>query len=63
MILEERIEHGLDGFMSGLRFVVIVGTWISLFWSFGGKELHYPMIQNQINLGLNLGLPALQPFK
>jgi RHS repeat-associated protein len=58
-----KLEYGLDAFMGGIGFVPVVGTGVSLFWGFGGKKLHYQTIQNQIKLGLNPGLPALQPFK
>lgn len=39
--LEGKVEHGFDLFMGGIGFFPGVGTGISLFWSLGGKKLHY----------------------
>ncbi len=65
--LEGKLEHGLDTFMGGMGFVPVVGTGISLYWSFGGKKLHYKWVNGvlmpQMEMGVNPGLPAYQPFK
>ncbi|HOF16993.1 MAG TPA: RHS repeat-associated core domain-containing protein [Bacteroidales bacterium] len=65
--LEGRLEHGLDVFMGGMGFVPVVGTGISLYWSFGGKKLHNMYVNKvlipQIQMGINPGLPVYQPFK
>ncbi|WP_286834029.1 MULTISPECIES: RHS repeat-associated core domain-containing protein [unclassified Proteiniphilum] len=64
--LEGRLEHGLDTFMGGMGFVPVVGTGISLYWSFGGKQLHYKWVDGvlmpQMEMGI-IGLPATMPFK
>ena len=64
--LEGRLEHGLDAFMGGVAFVPVVGTGMSLYWSFGGKQLHYKWVDRvlmpQIEMGI-VGLPATMPFK
>ena len=65
--LEGKFEHGLDVFMGGIGFVPVAGTGISLYWSFGGKKLHYMYVNKvlipQIEMGINPGLPTYQPFK
>ena len=65
--LESRCEHGLDVFMGGMGFAPVVGTGLSLYWSFGGKKLYQMYVNNvlmpQIETGINPGLPAFQPFK
>ena len=38
--LEGKLEHGFDTFIGGIGFFPVVGTGISLYWSFGGKKLH-----------------------
>ena len=64
---EGKLEHGLDVFMGGMSFVPVIGTGASLYWSFGGKQLHYKWVNGvlipQIELGINPGLPGYQPFK
>ncbi|MEA4918878.1 hypothetical protein [Proteiniphilum sp.] len=64
--LEGKLEHGLDVFMGGMGFVPVVGSGISLYWSFGGKQLHYKWVDGvlvpQMEMGI-LGLPATMPFK
>ena len=64
---DERFEHGLDAFMGALSFVPVGGSAISLFWSFGGKRLvkgySEKVIVPMIEMGVNPGLPAFQPFK
>ena len=65
--LEGRIEHGLDVFMGGMGFVPVAGIGISLYWSLGGKKLHYMYVNKvlipQIQMGINPGLCVYQPFK
>ena len=43
------------------------GPVISLYWSLGGKQLHKSYVEKviykQMEMGMNPGLPALQPFK
>ena len=64
---EGKLEHGLDVFMGGMSFVPVIGTGASLYWSFGGKQLHYKWVNGvlipQIEMGINPGLPGYQPFK
>ena len=64
---EGKLEHGLDVFMGGMSFVPVIGTGASLYWSFGGKQLHYKWVNGvlipQIEMGINPGLPVYQPFK
>lgn len=65
--LEGRFENRLDVFMGGIGFIPVVGTGISLYWSFGGEKLHYMYLNkvliSQIETGVNPGLPAYQLFK
>ena len=65
--LEGKVEHGLDIFMGGVGFVPGIGTGVSLYWSFGGKDLHYMYVERvlipQIKMGINPGLPVYQTFK
>ena len=65
--LEGKVEHGLDFFMGAIGFVPDIGIGISLYWSFGGKELHYMYVERvlipQVKMGINPGLPVYQPFK
>ena len=65
--LEGRIEHGLDVFMGGMGFVPVAGIGISLYWSLGGKKLHYMYVNKvlvpQIQMGINPVLCVYQPFK
>ena len=53
--------------MGGMSFVPVIGTGASLYWSFGGKQLHYKWVNGvlipQIEMGINPGLPVYQPFK
>ena len=53
--------------MGVIGFVPDVGTGISLYWSFGGKDLHYMYVERvlipQVKMGINPGLPVYQPFK
>ncbi len=63
----DKAEHGLDVFMGGVGFVPVLGTGVSLYWTFGGKKLHYTWVDRvllpQMKMSVNPGLPALQPFK
>jgi hypothetical protein len=63
--MEGRMEHGLDAFMGGLGYVPGAGTAISLFWSFGGKELHWNHINNHVMPAIQMELPPYSylPFK
>ncbi len=65
--VEGKIEHGLDAFMGGAGFLPGFGVGASLYWTFGGKHLHYMYVNKvlipQIKMGLNPGLAAYQPFK
>ena len=65
--LNEQLEHGLDIIVEGLGFVPIVGSGISLYWTLGGKRLHYMYLNKviipQVKTGINPGLPEYQPFK
>ena len=65
--LEGKIEHGLDVFMGGMGFVPVAEIGISLYWSLGGKKLHYMYVNKvlipQIQMGINPGLCVYQPFK
>ena len=65
--LEGKLEHGFDTFIGGIGFFPVVGTGISLYWSFGGKKLHYMYVNKvlipQIEMGINPGYPAYQSFK
>ena len=58
---------GLDVFMGGMSFVPVAGIGISLYWSLGGKKLHYMYVNKvlipQIQMGINPGLCVYQPFK
>ncbi len=65
--IEKQLEYGTDG------IITLAGTFhpatalFSLYWSLGGKQLHKSynekVIKKQMEMGLNPGLPALQPFK
>jgi hypothetical protein len=63
--LEGKIEYGLDGIMGGLGFVPVAGTAVSLFWSFGGEQLHWNHIRNHVMPAVQMGLPPYSylPFK
>ena len=64
--IEDICEYGLDTFMGAMGFLPMVGPYISLYWSFGGKQLHYKWVENvvmsQFEMGI-LGLPSTMPFK
>ncbi|SUB77361.1 RHS repeat-associated core domain-containing protein [Porphyromonas macacae] len=64
--LEGKLEHGLDVFMGGIGFVPTVGAGISLYWSFGGKQLHHDwvdeVLMSQMEMRIH-GYPSVQPFK
>ena len=64
---DKRLEHGLDAFMYSMGFMPYAGPVISLYWSLGGKQLHKSYVEKviykQMEMGMNPGLPALQPFK
>lgn len=61
-----RFEHGFDIFMGGVGFIPGAGTGMSLFWSFGGKSLHYKWVDAvlvpQIEMGIHY-YPSVQSFK
>lgn len=65
--LEGRFENRLDVFMGGISFIPVVGTGISLYWSFGVEKLHYMYLNKvlipQIEMGINPGFPAYQLLK
>ena len=65
--LEGKLEHGLDALVGGMSFVPVAGIGVSLYWSLGGKKLHYMYVNKvlipQIEMGINPGLPIYQPFK
>lgn len=65
--LDKKVEYGFDILIGSLGFIKGVGTGVSLYWSFGGKELHYMYVERvlitQVQMGINPGLPVYQPFK
>lgn len=61
-----KIESGMDVLMGGIGFAGPVGAGISLYWSTIGKPLtkmHAKTITEQMEMGINPGLPANQAFK
>lgn len=64
--IEERIEYGTDVAIGAIGLMPY-GAPVSAYWSLGGKKLHYMYLNNvlipQIEMGINPGLPAYQPFK
>ncbi len=43
--LDEKVEYGFDMLIGSLGFIKGIGTGISLYWTFGGKELHYMYVE------------------
>ena len=62
----EQAEHILDAVVGSAGIIPEVGPFISLYWSLGGKQLHWMWVNNvvmpQYNMGI-LGLPSTMPFK
>lgn len=64
--IESKLEHGFDAFMGGMGFVPVVGPGISLYWGFGGKQLHYNWVDKVLMPQMQMGIhyyPSVQPFK
>ena len=65
--IEEQVVSGLDLLIDGVGYFPVIGTGVSLYWNFGGKQLHYMYVNKglipQIKMGINPGLPVYQPFK
>ena len=65
--IEKQLEYSLDALVGGFGFTPYIGPIITIYWSLGGKQLHKSynekVIQKQMEIGMNPGLPALQPFK
>ena len=65
--IEKQLEYGTDGVIALVGAFHPATAIFSLYWSLGGKQLHKSynekVIQKQMEIGMNPGLPALQPFK
>ena len=63
---EEKADATLDLLVGTAGFTPYVGPWISLYWSLGGKKLHYKYLEEvimpQYEMGI-LGYPSTMPFK
>ena len=63
--IEDRIKYGSDLVFEALGFAP-GGTYISMFWFFGGRELVFQYGNTMGELlkdGINSGYPVYQPFK
>ena len=63
---EGKADAALDFLMGTAGFTPYVGPLISLYWSLGGKKLHYKYLEEvimpQYEMGI-LGYPSTMPFK
>lgn len=64
--IEESADATLDLLMGAVGYTPYVGPWLSIYWSVGGKQLHYRSlyegIMPQYEMGI-LGYPSTMPFK
>jgi len=55
-------EYFMDMFVGGVGFAPGVGTGISFYWTFGGKNLHWEWTNKVLQPQLELGVPAYTIF-
>ncbi|MDR0863809.1 MAG: RHS repeat-associated core domain-containing protein, partial [Candidatus Symbiothrix sp.] len=63
--IEGKSEYATDVFMGGIGFVPGVGTAVSLFWSFGGKQLHWNHVNEVVVPAIQMEMPPYSylPYK
>ena len=63
--INDKIMYSADVLFGGIGLLP-GGTWISMFWFFGGRELVFQYGNTMVEMmknGMNPGLPEYQPFK